>query len=112
MLTTSPAAPGSDIVFLIEAREAARSGRGAQLRRAAGLSQGEMAKALGLSGAAISRWEAGERRPAGDAAVAYARLLRAIAAELAFRSEVHNDVAPAGNGRDGKASDAGARPTD
>lgn len=72
-----------DLGLVMEAREAARSGRGERLRIAAGISQGELAAAIGVTPAAVSRWEAGERRPRGDAAVAYAQLLRSLAERMA-----------------------------
>jgi DNA-binding transcriptional regulator YiaG len=72
----------SDLALLIEARDAVRSGRGARLRLAAGISQGELAAAIGVSAPTLSRWEAGDRRPRGDAAVAYARELRKLAEQL------------------------------
>jgi transcriptional regulator with XRE-family HTH domain len=73
----------SELVLLMEARDAAQSGRGRRIRLAAGLSQAELAAAVGVSPVAISRWEAGDRRPRGGAAVAYAQLLRELAQEVA-----------------------------
>jgi len=72
----------SNLTLVMEARDAARSGRGARLRAAAGFSQGEIAAAIDRSVACVSRWEAGERRPRGAAAIAYALVLREIAAAL------------------------------
>jgi DNA-binding transcriptional regulator YiaG len=72
----------TELGLLLEAREAARSGRGERLRVAAGLSQGEVAGAVGVTSACISRWEAGDRRPRGDAALAYAQLLRELAERM------------------------------
>jgi DNA-binding transcriptional regulator YiaG len=69
----------ANLSLLIEARDAAKSGRGERLRRAAGLSQGEVAAAIGVSYAAVSRWEQGSRRPRGAPAIAWARLLRELA---------------------------------
>ena len=66
----------NDLGLLIEAREAAKTGRAEQIRTAAGLSQAEVASALGVSAACISRWESGDRRPRGPAAIAYGRLLQ------------------------------------
>lgn len=67
------------LALVIEAREAAGSGRGERIRRAAGVSQGEIAAVVGVTPACISRWEAGDRRPRGPAAIAYARVLRELA---------------------------------
>jgi DNA-binding transcriptional regulator YiaG len=85
-VTTTTATTHNDdatlVVDLMDARDAARSGRGARIRRAASLSQGDLARACGVDVSTISRWESGERRPSGDAGRAYARVLRAVAKEL------------------------------
>jgi DNA-binding transcriptional regulator YiaG len=60
---------------LIEVRAAVRSGRARQLREEAGVSQAEVAAAVGVTRACVSRWEAGARKPTGAAAQRYARLL-------------------------------------
>lgn len=65
--------------LLIEARSAARTGSGADVRRAAGLSQGELARFAGINPATVSRWESRERQPTGPAAIRYARVLRHLA---------------------------------
>jgi transcriptional regulator with XRE-family HTH domain len=72
----------SDVEVLIEVREACRSGKARQLRLAAGLTQGEIARACGVTDAAVTRWEAGDRRPTGERAVAYGRVLREVARGL------------------------------
>ena len=69
----------TEVALVVEARDAARSGRAARIRLAAGLSQGEVAATLGVTPACVSRWEAGARRPRGAAAVEYGRLLRELA---------------------------------
>jgi len=79
---TVAAAPDTEISLLMEAREAALSGRAARLRRAAGLSQREVARAVGVTAGCITRWENGERRPTGKVAVEYGRVLREIAEGL------------------------------
>lgn len=79
----------------MEARDLAQSGCGRRIRVASGLSQAEVAAAIGVSPVAISRWEAGERRPRGAGAVAYARLLRDLAARM-VAAPSPNDDAPAG----------------
>lgn len=68
-----------NLAMLLEAREAASSGRGVRVRIAAGVSQGEVAAAVGVTPACISRWEAGERRPRGEPAARYAQVLRDLA---------------------------------
>lgn len=69
--------------LLIEVRAAVRSGRARRLRELSGLSQAEVAQIAGVSEPAISRWEAGERRPTGEHALAYGRTLRQIAKRVA-----------------------------
>lgn len=73
-----------ELQLLIEARAAVNSGRAARIRELAGLSQAEIAELVGVTPAAISRWEAGERRPTGDRAIAYGRALRRIAEGVAI----------------------------
>lgn len=53
----------------------------ALLRRRAGLSQGQIAKALGVSRAAMCRWESGVRTPRGANLQAYVDVLDRLAAE-------------------------------
>lgn len=67
-----------DVALLIEGRAAASSGRGKRLREAAGLSRADLARLVGVTQPAISRWEAGERVPRGSSAIAYARALRRL----------------------------------
>jgi transcriptional regulator with XRE-family HTH domain len=83
LVTQTPEAPPlADTLLIVEARDAAASGRGRRLRQAAGLSQPELAAAVGVSTPLVSRWEAGARRPRGNSAIRYAQLLRALAATL------------------------------
>jgi transcriptional regulator with XRE-family HTH domain len=76
----------TELDLLVEARHAVRSGRAARVRRAAALSQGELAAAVGVTASAISRWETGSRLPQAEPAVAYARTLRRLE-----RAAVQND---------------------
>ncbi len=69
--------------LLIEVRAAVRSGRARRIRELSGLSQAEVAQLAGVSEPAISRWEAGDRRPTGKHALAYGRTLRRIAERVA-----------------------------
>jgi len=48
------------------------------LRQAAGLSQAGLADHLGVSRAAVSRWETGDRNPQGCNRTAYAAVLREL----------------------------------
>ena len=81
-MATTASPRTTDLSLLIEAREAAASGRAARLRRAAGLSQREVARAVGVTPGCITRWELGERRPTGAVAAEYGRVLREIAEGL------------------------------
>jgi transcriptional regulator with XRE-family HTH domain len=59
-------------------RQLARSGGARAIREGAGISGSEMARELDKSPSALSRWERGERVPRGEAAEAWARLLREL----------------------------------
>lgn len=52
-----------------------KGGRLAELREANGLSQGDIARHLGVNQSTVWRWEAGEYRPRGKHAVALRELL-------------------------------------
>jgi transcriptional regulator with XRE-family HTH domain len=52
------------------------------IREAAGLSQGRIADALGVSRVTIYRWEGGFRKPRRKSRAAYAALLLALSAEV------------------------------
>ncbi len=81
-----------DLFLLLEARESARTGRGARVRAAADLSQAEVARRIGVTPSAVSLWESRSRRPRGAPALRWARLLRELA-EL--RGGEADDDAPA-----------------
>jgi DNA-binding XRE family transcriptional regulator len=68
----------SKMELAINGRELARSGRGARIRRNAGVSQAELAEELGVTPQAISRWERGARVPRARTAIAYAVMLRRL----------------------------------
>jgi transcriptional regulator with XRE-family HTH domain len=61
---------------LVWIRRAAATGTARAIRETAGLSLSEVARELGVTPAAVSRWERGHRAPRGDTAVAYAALLK------------------------------------
>ena len=67
-----------DVVTLARVRNHARSGRARRARLLAGLSLSEVAGPIGVSPVTIFRWETGERRPTGEAALRYADLLDAL----------------------------------
>jgi transcriptional regulator with XRE-family HTH domain len=73
----------TELDLLIEVRAAINSGRAARVRELAGLSQAEVAELVGVTPATISRWEAAERRPTGERALAYGRVLRQITSRVA-----------------------------
>ena len=52
-----------------------RTGRLAEAREYAGLSQSDVARALGINQSAVSRWESGKTRPRGRHAVALRELI-------------------------------------
>ena len=52
------------------------------IRLHARLSQGEMAETIGVTGACISRWESGSRKPRGHHADEYSEVLARLAREL------------------------------
>jgi len=68
----------SDLLRLVDVREAAQTGEARRLRLAAGLSLGEVASEVGVGVPTVWRWENGQRRPRGTAAVRYAKLLEAL----------------------------------
>lgn len=67
----------------VRARALACSGRGRQIRLAAGLSQVELAAMAGVSQAALCRWESGKRRPRPSQASRYGQVLLKLEAVLA-----------------------------
>jgi DNA-binding XRE family transcriptional regulator len=75
--------PMSSAKELLEARDAARTGRGRRLREACGLSQCEVARLVGVRPSTINRWEADQRVPHGEVAERWALVLRDLAACVA-----------------------------
>lgn len=67
-----------ELLVLARVRALCASGTARSIRLAAGLHQTEVAGAVAVSAAAVSRWEAGLRTPTGDAAVRYGRLLEEL----------------------------------
>lgn len=63
---------------LTRVRRLLRSGQAQLIRLEAGLSQGEVARLLGVEPATVSRWEAGTRIPRGQLALDYVRLLESV----------------------------------
>ena len=56
-------------------RRLARTGQLTELRESVGLSQTDIARALGVDQSAVSRWERGTRNPPGRRAVELLELL-------------------------------------
>jgi HTH-type transcriptional regulator/antitoxin MqsA len=54
-----------------------------QIRQAAGLTQMDIARAIGVCRPVVARWESGERRPNAEHAQRYLELLDSIALQLA-----------------------------
>lgn len=71
-----------DLIDAGLAREWLRRGIAIQVREGAGLTKGDVARALGVSRTAVDRWEANERRPRTAIAAEYGRLLRDLATSV------------------------------
>jgi DNA-binding XRE family transcriptional regulator len=74
-----PTSSQGETDLLVKARLASRVGFGAAVRKAAGLTQAEVGREVGVSQMAVSRWESGERVPRGEAARRYGELLERLA---------------------------------
>jgi transcriptional regulator with XRE-family HTH domain len=68
-----------DLALALQGREWARSGRGARIRRVAGVTQAQLAREIGVDPMTVSRWERGERVPRDAQAIRYARVLALLA---------------------------------
>lgn len=64
-----------ELEALARVRALCRSGAAKAVRQANDLSLGEIAPEIGVSQSTIFRWENGERRPTGEAALRYLALL-------------------------------------
>lgn len=65
----------SDLQKIAEAHKALASGDARALRLSLRMSVLDLGATVGVSGAAISRWECGKRTPHGETALRYARVL-------------------------------------
>ena len=63
---------------LVLARRLARDGSGRATRERSGLSIRELARVIGVDVATLSRWERGEARPRGEAALQWLEACKAI----------------------------------
>lgn len=67
-----------DLKKLQYVRAAAADGQARQTRIDAGLTQGEIAKAVGVAQSTVAQWENGARRPRGASGLRYAVVLKAL----------------------------------
>lgn len=72
----------TDTLLLAKARRLASTGEALNIRLEAGLSVGDVARAIGGNVSTIWRWERGQRAPRGGAAIAWAQLMNELAASL------------------------------
>ncbi len=73
-----------NVLRLAGVRRAVRTGAARSIRVRSGLSQSDVARTIGVTPSAVSRWESGERLPQGEAALRYGRLLEELAAQEAL----------------------------
>jgi DNA-binding XRE family transcriptional regulator len=74
-----------DAVRLADVRQAVRSGSARRIRQAAGLTQADVAAAVGVERATVGLWETGARVPRSAVALRYAELLSRLSAIGAAR---------------------------
>jgi transcriptional regulator with XRE-family HTH domain len=70
----------SEVLRLAWMRQACINGEAKRIRKAARITQAEIGAACGVTDAAVALWEKGSRMPAGESALAYARLLQDLQA--------------------------------
>jgi DNA-binding transcriptional regulator YiaG len=66
------------LLLLASLRAALDDGRAQRARENAGLSQAEMSRGIEVSASTLNSWESKRRRPRGEAALRYARLLELL----------------------------------
>lgn len=74
-----PAMDSAELLALARLRQQLNAGEAKRTRTDAGLSCAEIAGAIGVDPATVWRWEQGLRKPCGDPAHRYARLLESLA---------------------------------
>ncbi|MFI0406489.1 helix-turn-helix transcriptional regulator [Actinomadura sp. 3N508] len=67
-----------DLKKLKAVRAAAADGQARKTRVDAGVTQGEVAEAVGVAQSTVAQWERGARRPRGLVALRYAAVLKAL----------------------------------
>ncbi|MFE7791284.1 helix-turn-helix domain-containing protein [Streptomyces sp. NPDC057460] len=72
----------AQLLRLARVRAAVNSGEARQLREAAHLSIGEVARACGVDQSTVWRWERGARKPRGNGALAYGELIDSLRSRL------------------------------
>jgi DNA-binding transcriptional regulator YiaG len=70
--------PAVNVEDLAEVRALVVSGEARRIRETALVKTSELARQVGVSGPAVSRWESGQRMPTGRAAVEYLRILNRL----------------------------------
>jgi DNA-binding XRE family transcriptional regulator len=68
-----------EILTAVRARTLLASGKARDIRERAGVTRDDAGRAIGASGAAITHWESGLRRPRTELAARYGRLLDELA---------------------------------
>lgn len=77
-LCIMPGVTDQNTELIVEGRAAGPSGRARRIRQAARFNQSDMARLVGVTPAAVNRWEAGERVPRESEAIAFAKALRRL----------------------------------
>jgi DNA-binding XRE family transcriptional regulator len=68
-----------ELLAAVRARTLLASGKARDIRERAGVSRDDASRAIGASGAAITHWESGLRRPRTELAARYGQLLDELA---------------------------------
>jgi DNA-binding XRE family transcriptional regulator len=74
-----PAMSREELLAAVRARTLLASGKARDIRERAGVSRDDAGRAIGASGAAITHWESGLRRPRTELAARYGQLLDELA---------------------------------
>ena len=77
-VTTVTAPEFHGIGLRLDVLDACRSGHARHIRERADISQQDIATELGTDAGTVAAWENGHRRPVGERALRYGRLLRLL----------------------------------